>query len=217
MQQAEHNIGESREEVGTFEELKLITAWASPDPQALARCIANTILDSNNVVFYIDAASSFPLTPLQGLIPSDNKQAYENVRIQTSLNLDELNPTIKKVIQYLAMDKVRRRQESDRGPQSVLIVISGIEIMFRNSKSNSPTALHHTMLRDLLLKLRVEANHSDPRGVTLKSLILLPQTVYERSHSLNSTKRLKVAPIFGNSLSDYIVKFYADELVTRNL
>lgn len=206
-------MDKDREEIETFEELSLITAWASPDPRDLARCMASVVLNSNNVVFYIDAASSFPLPQLQALVSSDNAQAYENVRIQTSLDLDELNHTIKKVIQFSTMEKVQMRQKNNSQPRNILIVISGIEIMFRNSKATSPTTLHHTILRDILLKLRVEANHSDPEGVTLKTLILLPHTECQTSQSVSFTKRLKLAPNVGNSLGDYIVKFYADRLV----
>ncbi|GAV56067.1 hypothetical protein ZYGR_0AZ02390 [Zygosaccharomyces rouxii] len=211
----------------SLDDLDLVTAWVSPNPKSLAQYVANTIDKSNSdvIVFYIDASNTFPLYQFEKLVPKDERGAkiYESIRIQIALNLSELNLIMRKILQFISREKVTRRLNKGTGQNGlkVLLILSGIEIMFKNSKMSLPQEPYHAILRDLFLRLRVEANHSnDEFGLTLKTFVILPlqecqRCQVSRGSSIPNNKRQRMAPtVLGNSVGDYIVKFYADASIT---
>lgn len=205
-----------------------ITAWVPPDPGPVAQYVANTIIDSDSdvIVFYIGASNTFPLHQFEKLVPKEQNvsKIYESVRIQITLNLNELSSTLRKILQFVSREKVTRHLARAKSNQqkglSILIMISGIEIMFKNSKMSLPQDPHHTILRDLFLRLRVEANHSNDQLI-LRTFVVLPLSECQKcqislpSGSTTRYKRQRMTPTtLGNSVGDYIVKFYADTLIT---
>lgn len=213
----------------SLDDLNPVTAWISPNPKSLAQYVADTIDKSNSnsnvVVFYIDASNSFPLHQFEKLVPKDETgtKIYESIRIQIALNLNELNLTVRKILQFISREKITRRLNKvpHQNGLKVLLILSGIEIMFKNSRMSLPQDPHHTILRDLLLRLRVEANHScDESGLMLKTFVILPLQecqkcqIPKESNVPNNKRQRMVPTILGNSVGDYIVKFYADTSIT---
>ncbi|CAR25494.1 hypothetical protein ZYGR_0A00580 [Zygosaccharomyces rouxii] len=211
----------------SLDELDLVTAWAAPNPNSLAQYVANTIDKSNSdvIVFYIDASNTFPLYQFEKLVPKDERGAkiYESIRIQIALNLSELNLIVRKILQFVSREKVARslNKDTEQNGLKVLLILSGIEIMFKNSRMSSPQEPHHMILRDLFLRLRVEANHSnDQFGLTLKTFLIVPLQECQRCQispgtRMPNNKRQRMTPMnVGNSVGDYIVKFYADTLIS---
>lgn len=208
----------------SIDDLDPITAWASPNPKSLAQYVANTLdnPNSNVIVFYIDASNTFPLYHFEKLVPKDEKRdkIYENIRIQIALNLTELDLIVKKILQFVSREKVTRRlnKGAHQDMLKVLLILSGVELMFKNSRMSQQQQPHHTILRDLFLRLRVEANQSsDQFGLTLKTFVILPLQECQRcqiSNGSNNKRQRMASTVMGNSVGDYIVKFYADTSIT---
>lgn len=202
-----------------LEKLKLLTVWQCPHSTLLAE-LTSQFLTSNidstiKQLYFIDSTDGFPLQEFQDLLPpQDNQQIYDNVRIMTCLEMDELKIILGKLIQTVNLSRIDCRKNKTASKSSVLVVINGLDVMFRNSMiKNTQTA--HSLLNELLLRLRMIANDEDGRD--FKTLLVFPKR--ELNSILDSTggrpiKKPRTAVyISGNSIGEYVAKFYADQVM----
>lgn len=207
-----------------YSDLKLLSAWRSPPKDELARLMLQIVADNkNSTLYYIDATNRFPLKEFQLLMPPHTKDIYDRIRIITCLDLTELAVTVNKVVQMLNMDKIQQQQKQNSkdadSPNQVrfkiLLVLQGLEIMFRNTQSKCSPSESHLALRDLLLKLRAIANSTVPDSPMLRTILTFPrEELFKFTNRQGSdAKRLKGSLISGNTLGEYIAKFYADTVI----
>lgn len=202
-----------------YNDIDLLSVWLSPSPIQIVDTIKNKFAGTaKNAVYFLDATSSFPLGEFQKAIPMSDKQVYDNIRITTCLDLQEALQIVNKVIQLLTMDKLQKQNsENDNDkPLEILILINGLNVMFQNTQIKEAASASHLILRDLLLKLRLIANNPQRDGSRLKSVLIFPKeevSKYSPIHRDSSSKRLKTNAFSGNTLAEYIGKFYADLII----
>lgn len=171
----------------------------------------NTTLTAPQRLYYINAVNSFPLEEFKKLVPLNvaaNKPVYDNIMIHQVLNISELSKTVAKIIettdQRIKTGEGQIQHDNTKTDSSkVLIVISGIDIMFQNSNM-SDTSQTHNLLNSTLLQLRLRANS---RHKSFKTVILSRDQARTGSSLGPSQKRTKHD---GNSVYQYISKYYAD-------
>ncbi|QLL31424.1 hypothetical protein HG536_0B02870 [Torulaspora globosa] len=207
-----------------YNDLKLLSVWTSPARSDLAHFIYQTVANNgNSTVYYIDATNRFPLKEFQQITSPNNKEVYDRIRIITCLDLAELAVTVNKVVQVLNMDKIHRQQrQSDKDETSaaenrteILLVLQGLELMFRNTQLNCSPSESHLALRDLLLRLRAIANNTTSDSLILRTILTFPREELLKfmSRAANDSKRLKSSLINGNTLGEYVAKYYADIVI----
>lgn len=205
-----------------YSELKLLSIWQSPPQKNLAKFVRQIIGSLNNrTLYYIDATNSFPLQEFQKIIAVEQKEVYDRIRIITCLDLSELSKTLNQVVQVLNIDKIQqqqRRKEKDGENTNVeiLLILNGLEIMFRNTQMECSPSESHLLLKDLLLKLRTIANNCEVGEPMLRTVLTFPKEELLKFNSSNSqshgNKRLKSTITNANTLAEYVAKFYADEI-----
>ncbi|QLQ78938.1 hypothetical protein HG537_0B02850 [Torulaspora globosa] len=202
-----------------YSDLKLLSIWTSPARSELAQLIYETVTkDDNSTVYYIDATNRFPLKEFQQITSPNDKEIYDRIRIITCLDLAELAITVNKVVQVLNMDKIHRQQrqnDKDENPAEILLVLQGLELMFRNTQLNCSPNESHLALRDLLLRLRTIANNTASDNLKLRTMLTFPREELLKfvNRSTNDNKRLKTSSINGNTLGEYVAKYYADIVI----
>ncbi|CCF60237.1 hypothetical protein KAFR_0J01730 [Kazachstania africana CBS 2517] len=166
--------------------LKNVTIWTTFKNTTVSQLICDFLKEENTILHYIDAVNSFPLMEFQNLVPAneDNKRVYDNIIITTSLNMQELYNIVKKIIENT--EKIR------------LIVINGLDIMFRNSSFNDSSQAHELLK---MVFLRVRGSYS---GGKLKTLVL------NRTGSVPVPKRKKLKTESSNGIYEFTSKYYAD-------
>lgn len=214
-------------------DVKLLTIWLSPSQNEIAHFIGDIFKDSaSHTLYYIDATNSFPLRQFQHIVPVDNAGVYDNIRITTCLDLQELSTIVNKVVQALNMEKLKRHQHRNDNDEravekaqqhissaDIIILINGLEIMFRNTQIKESPSQSHLILRDLLLKLRVMANnHNYNKDISmLRNFFIFPREDLYKLDAMRQengkNKRPKISGIPGNTLGEYIAKFYADAVI----
>ncbi|EDO16700.1 hypothetical protein Kpol_1003p5 [Vanderwaltozyma polyspora DSM 70294] len=220
---------------GTFDDFPLLTVWGSPSSLEIAKLISTTLnaqIENNTPLqlYYIDATNSFPLTQFQKLVPvnEDNKRIYDYIRIMTCLDLYELNRITNKMLQLISIDKIQKKQNikhRNKEPDSlhntygILVFINGLEVMFRNTQMKESQERTHLFLRDILLRIRAIANQpKDDNSIELRSIVTFPSNELNKSlnkSSDNPAKRPKsINLIKGNTIAEYVTKFYSDRLVS---
>ncbi|EDZ71567.1 Csm2p [Saccharomyces cerevisiae P283] len=165
-----------------YEDLELITIWSSPTKDKLCQFIKQDLSKEHVVtqLFFIDATSSFPLSQFQKLVPPtlpENVRIYENIRINTCLDLEELSAITVKLLQILSMNKInaqRGTEDAVTEPLKIILYINGLEVMFRNSQFKSSPQRSHELLRDTLLKLRVMGNDEN-ENASIRTLLEFPK------------------------------------------
>ncbi|SMN20200.1 similar to Saccharomyces cerevisiae YIL132C CSM2 Protein involved in a Rad51p- [Maudiozyma saulgeensis] len=207
-----------------YGELPNILLWKSFNKVTLAKGLCDYIITNRNVhntetkfimkkLYYIDSVNSFPLEDFKRMIPINmpiNKSIYDNVIINQALNLKELNEIIMKIIQsekQAATTEEKRIIEKPSTSQenlkdNVLIVINGLDIMFQNS-SMSDSRQAHNHLNLTLLQLRATANRGQE---SFKSIILSRDPL----NGDIATQQFKRTKNEGNSVYQYVSKYYAD-------
>ncbi|AJP39344.1 Csm2p [Saccharomyces cerevisiae YJM1078] len=209
-----------------YEDLELITIWSSPTKDKLCQFIKQDLSKEHVVtqLFFIDATSSFPLSQFQKLVPPtlpENVRIYENIRINTCLDLEELSAVTVKLLQILSMNKInaqRGTEDAVTEPLKIILYINGLEVMFRNSQFKSSPQRSHELLRDTLLKLRVMGNDEN-ENASIRTLLEFPKEqlldyyLKKNNNTRTSSVRSKRRRIKnGDSLAEYIWKYYADSL-----
>ncbi|CCE62458.1 hypothetical protein TPHA_0C03050 [Tetrapisispora phaffii CBS 4417] len=228
-----------------FDNLNLLTAWVPDSTTAVTEFITKALLNSAESsapdiflkLYFIDATNSFPISQFQETIPicDENNHIYENIRITTCLDLNELLININKMTQLIAINRFKKQQKSDNSAKQsikdqqgicrsgILVFINGIEIMFRNSQIKSSNEKSHYLLREAMLKLRVMANQYTPseEETSLKTVLQFPvtevfaSTSKDLSQNKKNGKRMKNKQhIKGNTVGEYICKFYVDQIVS---
>ncbi|CCD23421.1 Csm2p NDAI_0B03870 [Naumovozyma dairenensis CBS 421] len=212
------------------EEWDLITAWISSTGSHLSQYMSSHLRPtekSNEVrqLYFIDATNSFPLQQFQNLIPyngeDENKRIYDNIRIITCLELGELAMVLNKIIQSIQLNKIKRQKNTTtqsekpkEGNLNILIVVNGLETMFRNTRFKENVEVTHSVLRMALLKLRILSNERN--GYHLRSLVLFPLEEM-KNLSTKQLKRLKSSSNRGqndgSSVGDYVCKYYVDRVI----
>ena len=158
-------------------------------------------------LYYIDSVNSFPLDEFQKMVPIAmpiNKKIYDNVIINQALNLKELTDILTKIIHS------EKKKNTDTEPDlslssnhKILVIINGIDIMYQNSSMSDAKQAHH-QLNTSLLQLRQCSNSSDGN---FKSVMLSRDPLNNSIQSFNSQKRSRYE---GNSIYQFVSKFYAD-------
>lgn len=223
----------------SFQELQLVTVWSSPSSYEVAQFISKILShhkgNSENTLplqlHFVDATNSFPIAQFKKIVPvsEETKYIYDNIRITTCLDITELNRTVNRMIQLISIDQLQRYsrikngitdREADTasGTSGILLIINGLEVMFRNSQINESQEQAHLLLRDVMLRLRATANQPDGNNdLQLKNIIIFPSSELFRyvSNNNNTKKRIKSNnTIKGNTLGEYVSKFYADEMIS---
>lgn len=208
-----------------YDDLPNLLLWKSFNKTTLAKGLCDFIITNRNVntvennetnimnniamkkLYYIDSVNSFPLDEFQRMIPISmpiNKKIYDNVIINQALNLKELTDILTRIIHN------EKKKNTDTEPDlsltnyhKVLVIINGIDIMYQNS-SMSDTKQAHNQLNIGLLRLRQCSNSSDR---FFKTVILSRGALNNSVQSSHSQKRSRYE---GNSIYQFISKFYAD-------
>ncbi|CCC68741.1 hypothetical protein NCAS_0B06570 [Naumovozyma castellii] len=203
----------------------LITAWVSPKKIDLAKFISSALQDQPSQLYFIDATNSFPIREFQRETPvATNKDVYDNIRIITCLELEELTILVNKIIQTIQLNKIERQKKKSQNNShhndiqffpdlKMRVIINGLEIMFKNTQFKQDSETTHSILRDILLRLRVIANESE--GTQMQTLLLFPKDEFKISVPVGDTGRYKRmrSNHNGNSLGEYVCKFYADRVM----
>lgn len=205
-----------------YDDLKLLSVWVAPPRSDLAQFINRVVANNvNSTLYYIDATNRFPLKEFQQTISPSSKEVYDRIRIITCLDLTELAVTINKVVQALNMEKIQHQQKpsdndrTDGNRVEILVILQGLEIMFRNTQLNCSPSESHIALRDLLLRLRTIANNATPGSSILRTVLTFPREEVFKfgNRQANDNKRLKGGRVNGNTLGEYVAKFYADVVI----
>ncbi|EJS43350.1 csm2p [Saccharomyces arboricola H-6] len=206
-----------------YEDLELVSIWQSPTKGDLCHFIKENLSNEHIItqLFFIDATGSFPLSHFQKLVPPnlpENVKMYENIRINTCLDLEELSTITVKILQILSMNKINAQKSTDgtaAKPLKVILYINGLEVMCRNSQFKSSPQRSHELTRDILLKLRVMGNDEN---ASIRTVLEFPK---EQLWDYYSTKTNKTLPMRnkrrriknGVPLAEYIWKYYADSII----
>lgn len=208
-----------------YDDLPNLLLWKSFNKTTLAKGLCDFIITNRNVnategterntadniimkkLYYIDSVNSFPLEEFQKMVPITmpiNKKIYDNVIINQALNLRELTDILMKIMHS------EQEQDSEKVPDvpspnshKILVVINGIDIMYQNSSMSDTKQAHH-QLNTGLLRLRQRSNSSSG---FFKAVILSRDLLNNSTRSFNSQKRSRYE---GNSIYQFIAKFYAD-------
>ncbi|AET40150.1 Csm2p Ecym_5395 [Eremothecium cymbalariae DBVPG len=186
---------------------------------------------------YIDCKNSFPVRSFQAKLdqiprpPHYTRQLlFESVRIMVCLELADFEDIVRKLYQNIAADRATRHHSHSNNPpadsdinnrlaKQTLVVISGLDVMYRTSQVLDPTTAHRH-LNDALLRLRMLSNKAPSTDFEVH--IILPHSEFQKScltdghatarmppENNNHAKRAK--PNWhghGNTLGDYIIRFY---------
>ncbi|KAG0669007.1 chromosome segregation in meiosis- protein [Maudiozyma exigua] len=208
-----------------YDDLPNLLLWKSFNKKTLAKGLHDFIITNSNVnttkgtetnivnnitmnkLYYIDSVNSFPLEEFQKMVPitiPTNKKIYDNVIINQALILRELTDILMKIM-HSEQEQVSEKVLDVPLPSShkVLVIINGMDIMYQNS-SMSDTKQAHYQLNTGLLRLRQCSNSSS--GL-FKAVILSRDLLNNSTRSFNSQKRSRYE---GNSIYQFIAKFYAD-------
>lgn len=213
-----------------YYDLDLLTISISPAKSDLAQFISQVFTATQKrTLYYVDATNSFPLRDFQRIVKIGDNDIYDHIRITTCLDLPELSATVNKIVHILNLHKIERQQRrsgdkpssaqgNDAGEHvEILLILRGLEIMFRNTQMKCSPSDSHLLLRDLLLRLRSIANNCDKGASMLRTLLIFPRDEIFRYNSTKSestnNKRLKVNAISGNTLGEYVARFYADGII----
>lgn len=204
-----------------YDDIPQLLLWKPYSKGQLAMSLSDFLLKNGKTdngttlsprrLYYINPVNSFPLEEFQKLVPLNvpsNKHIYDNIMINQVLNMNELSKTIDKIIETTKDTTDSNENESNPKavhtiPSEALIVISGIDIMFQNSNMSDTTHAHN-LLNSILLQLRLTANTNHG---SFKTVVLSRDQGVPRSGSTTSQKRAKHD---GNTVYDYISKYYAD-------
>ncbi|AMD19678.1 HCL473Cp [Eremothecium sinecaudum] len=177
---------------------------------------------------YIDCRNSFPIATFQksvkeAHVPATNLPTlFDSIRITLCLNLAELSTAVRKVYQSLAAARVTAK------PPRTLVIISGLDVMYRSALLQDHK-LAHRQLHDILLLLRMMTNIQDRITVT----VMLPFSEFPKAHAVTmealaseaainpsrSHPNKKTKPSWhghGNLLGDYIIKYFCPSIRKNN-
>lgn len=204
-------------------QLQLLSIWMSPLPKNLAEFVRKTVACSRNrTLYYIDATNTFPIQDFQKIVTNTEKEIYERIRIITCLDLSELSKNLSQIVQVLNIDKIQQRQrQNDKSEDDtnveILLIVNGLEIMFRNTQMSCSPTESHSLLRDLLLKLRTIANNCVKGEPMLRTILIFPREellkILPSSPQSHGSKRVKRVASNTNTLAEYVAKYYADSAV----
>lgn len=165
-------------------------------------------LPTNHVpqIYYIDAIDRFPLKEFSGEFPMSrtNQVLYENIRVLSCLDLEELYQSIKKITQSIHINTINDRKSGEI--KQLLLLLNGLELMYRTTKVKG-NSFTHSLLNHTMLTLRLLSNGKP----NIKIVILLPTSEFPNTleHiSDQRPKRMNNWKTQGNMLGDYIIKFY---------
>lgn len=204
-----------------YYDLRLLSIWMSPLQRDLAQFVRRSVASSKKrTLYYIDATNSFPLQEFQKMVEATNTEIYDRIRIITCLDLSELSRTLNQVVQVLNMDKIqqqKRLRDKEEGETNaeIILVLNGLEIMFRNTQMELSPSESHLLLRDILLKLRSIANNCEIGEPMLRTVLVFPREELLKLNGSTSSgnKRLKTSFTNANTLPEYVAKFYADVIM----
>ncbi|SCU94230.1 LAFA_0F20626g1_1 [Lachancea sp. 'fantastica'] len=210
----------------------ILSVCYSSNERSISRLMAEFLAqkdadESKKTLFYVDAMDRFPVAEFCELLPPQEHAAlFENVRVLTSLDMDELSSTVGQISRsiFAARSTHHRSATSDHttavepAPQA-LIVVRGFDVIFRNTALKDQQHAHRS-LKDTMLRLRMLGNLDDfgARTILIFPPLQAPPLTHETKPGLQPPlqKRHKSgAPSFqnNNSVSAYVMKFYADSVI----
>ncbi|SCU88363.1 LADA_0E09692g1_1 [Lachancea dasiensis] len=208
--------------IGLLPEDKVVV-WYSSAEQSISETMAAFLLPTAGPVadtaarlrtlYFVDAMDRFPVSEFcQCLPPGDNDALFEDVRIMTALDMEELANVVRKIAQLTQM----ARSAHSRAPQTtpvphVLVFLRGLDVAFRNTALKDP-ARAHLLLKDTMLRLRMLANSAQFPTTTV---VLFPESqagapVRSTGSSGPPFKKQSLGSVHVTSLPAYLSKFYAD-------
>ncbi|SCU84703.1 LAMI_0C08548g1_1 [Lachancea mirantina] len=182
---------------------EIIVSLMAPQDQLAAR-----------TVYFIDAMDRFPLNKFrEKLPPRTEPEIYDRIRVIVCLDMQELATLVQKLVQTAQRDRIASQVGSGAHQGRVIIILNGLEIMFRNSSLRSAVQAH-AVLKDCMLRLRTAGNASSE----FRTLVVFPAdqnsqisaTDQNQAKSALPRKRPKRNSAEGNPFSTYLCKYYAD-------
>ncbi|XDT04206.1 Shu complex component Csm2, DNA-binding [Nakaseomyces glabratus] len=207
-----------------YDDLSLLTLWPVAPDIDLAQYIYQFLTSevgtqTEKEVYFTDSINSFPIHQLQELVNESNQSIYENIKINTALDLHELSSIIKKNTESLILKKIQNKKTNDLKPFQILSVINGLDVMFRSTLVSFTNEQAHLMLRDVMLRLRQVCNEYDCSPLTFKIILLfnrsdvmelLPKQRHSATHQQKKMKYNNAME--GNSVGEFVGKYYCDEV-----
>ncbi|CEP62132.1 Csm2p LALA0_S04e08570g [Lachancea lanzarotensis] len=204
----------------------------SSDDRDISRLMADFLTqqngDATKTLFFVSAIDRFPVAEFCELLPPQEHAAlFENVRVLTSLDMDEFTSTVGQISRsvFAARSALQRSETCHNSAPNgfqTLILVHGLDVIFRNTALKDQQHAHRS-LKDIMLRLRMLGNVDD---FGTRTILLFPPRQApppplshdnQQSSHLPLQKRHKSSggPFFQNynSLSAYVMKFYADSVI----
>lgn len=187
-------------------ELPPLSIWIPHDTLSLSNYIHDYLCkdyEGKKILYYIDSINSFPLYDLQQITTQEESSIFDNVRLVTCLDLNELYNIILELIKTI--------KTNETSQDHILIMIHGMDTMCTNSSiqmggNNSKGKSIHGILNKILVMIRVKLYNHKIKTILLSERIHFPDIFGNRNHSSNRKKpRLEMTDM------EHINRYYVDE------
>ncbi|SCU86437.1 LAME_0D06128g1_1 [Lachancea meyersii CBS 8951] len=217
------------EQLGESDGANLVVCYSSHE-RGISKTMADFLAPKNandsaaatRTLYFVDAMDRFPVKEFcEFLPPEEHHTLFENVRILTSLDMDEFSRTVGQISRStLALRSAHQRSPQDVPVPEVLVFVRGLDVIFRNTALKDQMHAHRS-LKDAMLRLRMLGN---AREFPTRTIVLFPSQGQGPSPNTQnvvqpSQKRQKKLGNGAfqnyNSLAGYLTKFYADSVISE--
>lgn len=212
-------------------DLKILSTWSNPSSDVLLKFIVSVLQENNDIeVHFVDSSNSFPVSELQNVILQNKNlpnDICDRIRILVCLNLEDLKKASDKFVQMSNIRRIRQKQgkiimDNIENDKKVLLYVGGLDTMFRNTQLSDSLEETYLLLKEILLKLRLIGNQTILNEAYLRTMIGFPfnelsntNNLDHRKSQLNNDNKKRIRKsLEGNTLGEYVTKYFADEAYT---